>query len=134
MMKYWMFCDIAEIKAYYRWREDNLGELMKPHLVIYLDTPAATVEDNLKRRGQGEEKVFTREVLEKMEDHYKQNYLKTISEHAELLIYDWTIPGESEVVVEDIERVDFDRFDKHDPKMNDWRLKEDWDWCEKRWE
>lgn len=106
---------------------------MKPHLVIYLDTPVSVVEDNLKRRGRGEEKVFNKEFLEMLEHNYKQGHLKSISEHAELLIYDWTTPGDVEIVVEDIERIDFDRFDKHDNKMADWRLKEDWDWSEKRW-
>jgi hypothetical protein len=33
-----------------------------------------------------------------------------------------------EVVVEDIERIDFDNFDKYDPKMKDWRLPSEWDW------
>lgn len=67
-----------------------------------------------------------------MERFYKQHFLKDISTHAELLVYDWSNYGETEVVVEDIERIDFDRFDKHDPKMKDWRLPKEWDWCEKR--
>jgi len=33
-----------------------------------------------------------------------------------------------EVVVEDIERIDFDSFDKYDPKMKDWRLHNEWAW------
>jgi NADH dehydrogenase (ubiquinone) 1 alpha subcomplex subunit 10 len=33
-----------------------------------------------------------------------------------------------EVVVEDIERIDFDRFDKYDLKLKDWRLPSEWDW------
>jgi len=119
--------------AYYDWKEGAMTELMKPHLVIYLDVPASQVEDNLKKRGRGEEKVFNKGFLEQMEYNYKQEHLKKISEHAELLIYDWSSPGEAEIVVEDIERIDFDRFDKYDTKMEDWRLKEDWDWCEKRW-
>lgn len=27
---------------------------------------------------------------------------------------------------------DFDRFDKHDPKLKEWRLPKEWDWCEAR--
>lgn len=40
-----------------------------------------------------------------MEQVYKQQYLKDISQHAELLVYDWSEPGETEVIVEDIERI-----------------------------
>lgn len=77
-------------------------------------------------------KALTDEYLNTMEEVYKQQYLKDISQHAELLVYDWSEPGETEVIVEDIERIDFDRFDKHDPKMKDWRFNLEWDWCEAR--
>lgn len=40
-----------------------------------------------------------------MEEVYKNNYLKDISTHAELLVYDWSNGGEIELVVEDIERI-----------------------------
>lgn len=53
------------------------------------------------------------------------------SNHAELLIYDWTEKGDPEVVIEDIERLEFNT-DKNNPKMADWMLPEEWDWCEKR--
>lgn len=69
-----------------------------------------------------------------MEHIYKQQYLKDIATHAELLIYDWTAGGETEVVVEDIERIDFENFDK-DPmekKMKDWRFPNENEWCEAR--
>jgi len=114
-------------------RDLVMCELMKPHLIIYLDAPVSVIEDNLKKRGLGEEKVWNRQMLEKLEQKYKHDFLKSITQHAELLAYDWSTPGEAEVVVEDIERIDFDRFDIHDPKMEDWRIKEDYDWCEKRW-
>jgi len=133
------FVEVGYIKKHERaalqkMKNKVMENLMKPHLVIYLDAPVSVVEANLKKRGRGEEKVWTREVLEKLENIYTHSYLKTISEHAELLAYDWSTPGDAEVVVEDIERIDFDRFDHQDPKMEDWRIKEDWDWNEKRWD
>lgn len=69
-----------------------------------------------------------------METFYKQEYLKDISIHAELLVYDWSSGGETEIVVEDIERIDFDKFeiDPHNKKMKDWRFPLEWDWCEAR--
>jgi len=121
-------------KMYQKYQDRVMHVLMKPHLIVYLDAPVSVVETNLKNRGRGEEKVFNRELLEKLEYNYKHCYLKTITQHAELLAYDWSSPGEAEVVVEDIERIDFDRFDIHDPKMEDWRMKREYQWSEKRWE
>lgn len=121
--------------VYYDLRSHTLPELMKPHLVIYLDVPVGKTKDNIKKRGvdyEFQSKVFSDQYLNDMETIYKQQYLKDISQHAELLVYDWSNGGETEVVVEDIERIDFDRFDKHDPKMKDWRVYTEWDWCEKR--
>lgn len=53
------------------------------------------------------------------------------SNHAEVLIYDWSDEGDTEVVVEDIERVNFN-FDKNDPKLADWSQPDEWEWCHKR--
>lgn len=50
------------------------------------------------------------------------------SKHAELLVYDWSDEGDVEIVIEDIERIDFNRFDIQDSQLKDWvhRLEEDW--------
>lgn len=40
-----------------------------------------------------------------MENVYKRNFLKDISTHSELLVYDWSNGGDTELVVEDIERI-----------------------------
>lgn len=50
------------------------------------------------------------------------------STHSELLIYDWSSYGDVEVVIEDIERINFDKFNKYDTKMDDWKLPCEWDW------
>jgi hypothetical protein len=39
-----------------------------------------------------------------------------------VLVYDWSEGGETEVVVEDIERLNLDYFDKYDKQQKDWRL------------
>ena len=54
------------------------------------------------------------------------------SSHAEVLVYDWTQPGNSEIVVEDIERIDFDKYGVYDNKMKDWRRINKWDWNNSR--
>ena len=37
-------------------------------------------------------------------------------------MYDWSEGGETEVVAEDIERLNMDYFDKYDKQQKDWRL------------
>ncbi|XP_058118619.1 NADH dehydrogenase [ubiquinone] 1 alpha subcomplex subunit 10, mitochondrial [Anopheles ziemanni] len=121
--------------VYYDLVKNTFCDLMKPHLVIYLDVPVNVVKDRIKKRANPAEvgsKALTDQYLKDIETIYKQQYLKEISTHAELLIYDWSDYGETEVVVEDIERIDFDRFDKDDPKMRDWVLENEEDWTEAR--
>lgn len=40
-----------------------------------------------------------------MDSIYKKEYLREISAHAELLVYDWTNGGDVELVIEDIEKI-----------------------------
>ncbi|CAG9819656.1 unnamed protein product [Phaedon cochleariae] len=118
-------------RKYYEFRDNTIDELLRPHLVIYLDVPVPTILENIKKRAISYEKnssVLTPQYLGVMEKKYKQNYLKEISKHAELLVYDWSDEGDVEVVVEDIERIDFNRHDDQDPHLKDWvyRLEEEW--------
>lgn len=53
----------------------------------------------------------------------------SVSKHSELLVYDWSEEGDPEVVVEDIERIDFDKYDSQDPKMKDWKQYSEEDWA-----
>lgn len=43
-------------------------------------------------------------------------------------MYDWSEEGDVEVVVEDIERIDFSNYDYQDLKMKDWdqSFEEEW--------
>jgi len=123
-----------ELEVVYYLKKRTQKHLLKPHLVIYLDVPIPIVQENLKKRGQGEEKTLTTEFLETMEDAYKLQFLREIEEHAELLIYDWSEKGDPEVVVEDIERIDLDCYYQNDPKMRDWRFMLEYDACEARWD
>uniref|UniRef100_A0A1I8Q2W2 NADH dehydrogenase [ubiquinone] 1 alpha subcomplex subunit 10, mitochondrial n=1 Tax=Stomoxys calcitrans TaxID=35570 RepID=A0A1I8Q2W2_STOCA len=123
--------------VYYEIRGNTLPLLLRPHLVIYLDMPVDAVKQRIKARNNDYEvksPVFTDAYLRDMENTYKQQYLKDIATHAELLIYDWTAGGETEVVVEDIERIDFEVFneDPMEKKMKDWRFPNEGEWCEAR--
>ncbi|EDV94406.1 NADH dehydrogenase [ubiquinone] 1 alpha subcomplex subunit 10, mitochondrial [Drosophila grimshawi] len=123
--------------VYNELRQNTIGELLKPHLVIYLDQPIEAVQRQIKTRNLEHEvksKVFSEAYLRDLESLYKQQYLKDIVGHAELLIYDWTAGGETEVVVEDIERIDFQQHesDPHNKKQLDWRFPLETEWCEAR--
>lgn len=67
--------------GYYEIRTNTIYELLKPHLVIYLDVPVNKVIENVKKRAIPYEKnspVITPQYLGTMERLYKQNYLKDI--------------------------------------------------------
>ncbi|CAH1105368.1 unnamed protein product [Psylliodes chrysocephalus] len=119
------------IKKYYEFRDNTIGELLRPHLIIYLDIPVPKVLENIKKRGisyEQDSKALTPQYLSVMEKHYKQNYLKELSKHSELLVYDWTDAGDVEIVIEDIERIDFNKYDAQDTHLKDWdhKMEEDW--------
>lgn len=63
---------------------------------------------------------------------YKQQYLKEMAKHANILIYDWSDGGDAEVVIEDIERLDFVNEDKDDPKFKSWEFWDEGDWSDTR--
>nr|CAG4638432.1 EOG090X05NZ [Cyclestheria hislopi] len=120
---------------YYEAKNNALGKLWRPHLVIYLDVPVPEVRRRIEQRNYPNEKdslAVSPEYLEALEKSYKEKYLKSISTHAELLVYDWSEVGDPEIVVEDIERIDFDNYSHNDPKMADWRHRYDADWDEAR--
>lgn len=128
-------------KKYYEFRDNNLHRILRPHLVIYLDVPVPKVMENIKKRNISYEvnsQVLSNKYLEEIEKQYKQNYLKEITKHADLLVYDWSVEGDMEIVVEDIEAIDFDRFDIQDAQMKDWDLDDErfsvlrYDYCEKK--
>ncbi|CAH0760222.1 unnamed protein product [Diatraea saccharalis] len=126
----------AARSIYYELRHNTIEELMRPHLVIYLDMPVKSVSEAIKKRSCDYEvkgKALTTKYLTELETQYKTKYLRDISTHAELLVYDWTGGGDVEVVVEDIERLEFDKYrEREDPKMKDWRLPREVDWADQR--
>lgn len=110
---------------YYDLCRYTMPPLFKPHLVIYLDTPVSKVKENIKKRNlpwEVDSPVFKNDVyLQKIEDTYKNEFLPNISNNSEVLVYDWAEGGDHEVVVEDIERIDFDNYDSYNTKLKEWR-------------
>lgn len=41
---------------------------------------------------------------------------------------DWSNYGDIEAVVDDIEKIDFDNYDKYDLKLKQWRISDNWEW------
>ncbi len=39
-----------------------------------------------------------------------------------MLVYDWSEPGDTEIVVEDIEKLNFDYYGQFEEPQKDWRL------------
>jgi len=114
-------------------KSKTLDDLLRPHLAIYLDASVDTVLKNFKKRGLGEEKTYNGDFLSALEENYKRKSLVELEKHTEVLSYDWNEPGDAEVVVEDIERINFERFGKHEEKMKDWRIPKSMDFSESRW-
>ncbi|GIX75581.1 NADH dehydrogenase 1 alpha subcomplex subunit 10, mitochondrial [Caerostris extrusa] len=120
---------------YYDINQVTLEELMRPHLIIYLDASPDVLLERIKKRNNPIEvnsPVLTKEYLESIEYFYKQKYLKDFQKYSEIIIYDWNNYGDVEVVVEDIERLDFDRFTQYHSQLKDWRKWDDWEWSHYR--
>jgi NADH dehydrogenase (ubiquinone) 1 alpha subcomplex subunit 10 len=131
------YLDKQERLGYERHYNAAIPDLLRPHLIIYLDASVDTVLNNFKKRGLGEEKTYNEDYLSTLEDSYKRKVLVELEKHAEMLVYDWNSPGDFEAVVEDIERINFEPFfvnySWRDEKMKDWRFEKDEEASEMRW-
>lgn len=108
----------------------SLHLLLRPNLYIYLDAPTDVVMKNIQNRGNEWDKnspVWTnKQYLSDIYNELKKTFLKEQQRHSHVLVYDWTEPGDLEVVVEDIEALNFDFQEETSEQQKDWRLgKED---------
>lgn len=113
----------------------TLQELLRPNLIIYLDAPVDVVQAKIRERSktthpwEKNSPVFENSEYLRMvyDDMMKKQYMKNASVSSRVLMYDWSEGGDTEVVVEDIERLNMDYFDKYDKQQQDWRMhKEDY--------
>uniref|UniRef100_A0A4Y7NIM1 NADH dehydrogenase [ubiquinone] 1 alpha subcomplex subunit 10, mitochondrial n=1 Tax=Moina brachiata TaxID=675436 RepID=A0A4Y7NIM1_9CRUS len=114
---------------YHQVRNNSLFAIWRPHLVVYLDVPVEETRRRIEARNRPHEKdslATTPAYLQTLENVHKKNYLKDISIHAEVLVYDGSKPVEPEIVVEDIERLNFEQYGPYDEKMKDWRSEDKW--------
>ncbi|XP_043243730.1 NADH dehydrogenase [ubiquinone] 1 alpha subcomplex subunit 10, mitochondrial-like [Amphibalanus amphitrite] len=108
--------------------------LQRPHLVVYLDIPVAEVQKRIKARARPNEvgsPALTDQFLQSLEATYKESWLKSISEHSEVLTYDVSQETIVEHMVDDIEKLNFEQYGFQTDKMSDWNRKSDdeWDAC-----
>eukprot|EP00095_Tigriopus_kingsejongensis_P012124 maker-scaffold1286_size50552-snap-gene-0.5 protein:Tk12124 transcript:maker-scaffold1286_size50552-snap-gene-0.5-mRNA-1 annotation:"GI10455" len=102
-----------------------IGHLLRPNLLIWLDSPVSEVQKKMKESGNEwdvnspvwKNTRYLQDIYEGM----KNNYLKEAKSHSQVLVYDWTNPGDTEIVVEDIEDLNFDHYGLHDEQQSDWR-------------
>ncbi|XP_074109360.1 NADH dehydrogenase (ubiquinone) subunit ND-42 [Cotesia typhae] len=106
-------------------RLNSLFHLYRPHLVIYLDAQIQTIKDRINRNGTPEEKstkAFTTKYLSDIDKFYKEKYIPSISKHAHVLFYDWTEEGDMPTIIDEIQDLEFDNFDRNTEKMDDWKF------------
>ena len=102
--------------------KNSLPWLLRPNLVIYLDAPAELVKKKLAEKHKDSPVLNHPTYLAELYDMMKRDYLMSIKDHSEVLVYDWSDGGDAEIVVEDIERINFDYFGQYEAKQKDWRL------------
>jgi len=111
-------------KAYKEALHMIMFRLMRPHLIVYLDAPADVVMKNIKARNNPWDKdspVWTnKRYLNDIYNEKKRRHLMKQQRHSHVLVYDWSTPGDTDVVVDDIEKIEFDYTDEYDDLLRDW--------------
>jgi len=99
-------------------------QLLRPHLIVYLDAPSDVVMRNIKARGNAWDKdspVWTnKRYLNDIYNEKKRRHLMKQQKHSHVLVYDWSSPGETDLVVDDIEKIELDYTDEYDDLLRDW--------------
>jgi len=124
-----------ETRIYFYKKKLQINQYMlRPNVIIYLDAPVDVVQAKIRERSktthpwEANSPVFENKAYLNMvyDDYMKNEYLKQASVYSKVLTYNWSEEGDTEVVVEDIERLQLEYFDKYDKQQCDWRrYKED---------
>jgi len=117
-------------------RVTSTADLIRPHVVIYLDVPPEKVLENVKKRNipwEANSKIMTLDYMKAIDQVYKEQALPEYAKHAEVLVYDWSEGGDIDLVIEDLEKIDFDgHLNSLSQKMEDWRWFRDSDFDDLR--
>lgn len=109
----------------YNTKQHNIGFLLRPNLIIYLDAPVDVVQKKIQQKSEHDKNSpvwANTHFLNDLANGYKRGYLREASGHSHVLTYDWTEPGDFEQVIEDIERLEFDDIGTYEEFQSDWRL------------
>ncbi|XP_073433648.1 NADH dehydrogenase [ubiquinone] 1 alpha subcomplex subunit 10, mitochondrial isoform X1 [Dendrobates tinctorius] len=93
------------VNHYNEIKKVSIDEFLPPHIVIYVDVPAADVYKKIQDRGNTIEKKVELSYLQNIEDVYKTSFLPQISETSEVLQYSSAQSENVEQIAEDIEQV-----------------------------
>lgn len=93
------------INHYNEIKNVSLDEFLPPHVVIYVDVPAADVYKKIQEGGNAAEKKVELSYLQNIENTYKSSFLPYIGETSEVLQYTAAEVQNVEQVVEDLEYV-----------------------------
>ncbi|CAJ0955093.1 unnamed protein product, partial [Ranitomeya imitator] len=75
------------VNHYNEIKKVSIDEFLPPHIVIYVDVPAADVYKKIQDRGNTIEKKVELSYLQNIEDVYKTSFLPQIGETSEVLQY-----------------------------------------------
>lgn len=106
--------------------DTTVCDLLRPHLVVYLDAPIDFVKEKIKQRNNDWEvksPVYTDEFLTTLDQTHKQSYFPYMKKYGEIITFDASDLPEWDMIVDDMERVDLETkdFDDED-KFKDWQL------------
>jgi len=115
---------------YFKLRDMMMVEILRPNLIVHLDAPIDVVQRKIRERAEKthpwekNSPVYenTGYLNHLYNDLFKKQYLQEAGIHSYVLSYDWSDGGDTEVVVEDIERMNMDYHDKYDKQQLDWRM------------
>ncbi|XP_066431812.1 NADH dehydrogenase [ubiquinone] 1 alpha subcomplex subunit 10, mitochondrial [Eleutherodactylus coqui] len=93
------------VKHYNEIKDVSIDEFLPPHIVVYVDVPAADVYKKIQEKGDASEKKVELSYLQNIEDAYKSSFLPQISETSEVLQYTKVQAEGVDQVVEDIQYV-----------------------------
>eukprot|EP00096_Caligus_rogercresseyi_P016044 TRINITY_DN8569_c0_g1_i1.p1 TRINITY_DN8569_c0_g1~~TRINITY_DN8569_c0_g1_i1.p1 ORF type:complete len:411 (-),score=151.15 TRINITY_DN8569_c0_g1_i1:479-1711(-) len=103
-------------------------DLLRPNLILHLDVDTPKASSLLKAKYEGGPIAAKNPVwgnynyLSDLSSSLKRDYLNDAKKHSHVLVYDWNEPGEHDIIVEDIERLNLDLYDIGDTQQQDWFL------------
>ncbi|XP_061580093.1 NADH dehydrogenase [ubiquinone] 1 alpha subcomplex subunit 10, mitochondrial [Cololabis saira] len=97
------------VEHYKEIKNISICEFLPPHLVIYVDVPAADVQKKLKQSGKSYLHNVPLQYVKNIEDSYKKSFLPKIRETSEQLAYNAAQVQDVERIVEDIEALKFEK-------------------------